>query len=131
MSKPVTEDLFSFSGRRNRKSYILAALLLTAVALVVWSVAMVIVYASNSYLPVVLAGLLSIPMAISSWALASQRCRDFGWTGWAVLLTLIPYVGWLFAIAIMFVPGNQGTNRYGNDPLALSGRGPVLGMAGI
>jgi hypothetical protein len=46
-----------------------------------------------------------------------------------LLITLIPYVGWLFSIAIMFVPGTQGPNRYGLDPLAASGAGALSGMA--
>jgi uncharacterized membrane protein YhaH (DUF805 family) len=117
MSKPVMEDLFSFSGRRNRKSYILASLAFLAIASVIWAFAFVVSYSTNSIAGMIIAGLLTIPAAIIGWALGSQRCRDFGWTGWAVLITLIPYVGWIFAIAIMFIPGTQGPNRYGADPL--------------
>jgi uncharacterized membrane protein YhaH (DUF805 family) len=122
MSKPVTEDLFSFSGRRNRKSYILASLLLMLL-LVVWGIAAAIAGANAnddtvSTIPLVIAGIMSIPAAVAGWALGSQRCRDFGWTGWAVLITLIPYVGAIFGIAIMFIPGTQGPNRYGPDLLA-------------
>jgi uncharacterized membrane protein YhaH (DUF805 family) len=129
MSKPVTEDLFSFSGRRNRKSYIFASLLIFAAILVVWCVAAVMMYAGNGYVPLIIAGLISIPVAIAGWALGSQRCRDFGWTGWAMLITLIPYVGWLFSIAIMFIPGTQGPNRYGPDMLEPSNGGALRGMA--
>jgi uncharacterized membrane protein YhaH (DUF805 family) len=129
MSKPVTEDLLSFSGRRNRKSYILASLLIAAVMIVVWCVAGGVAYTNDSYIVFIVAGLISIPALIATWALGSQRCRDFGWTGWAMLITLIPYVGWLFAIAIMFIPGNQGPNRYGPDMLGPAGGNPLRGMA--
>ncbi|HEX4368195.1 MAG TPA: DUF805 domain-containing protein [Rhodopila sp.] len=129
MSKPVTEDLFSFSGRRNRKSYILASLLIAAVMILIWCVAGVTAYANTSEVMLIVAGLLSIPAVITTWALGSQRCRDFGWTGWAMLITLIPYVGWIFAIAIMFIPGNQGPNRYGPDMLGPSAGSPLRGMA--
>jgi uncharacterized membrane protein YhaH (DUF805 family) len=107
MSKPVTEDLFSFSGRRNRKSYILASLLIVAAVCVIWVVAGTIAYASDDSTALIIAALISLPELVAAWALGSQRCRDFGWTGWAMLLTLIPYVGWLFGVAIMFVPGTQ------------------------
>jgi len=130
MSKPVTEDLFSFSGRRNRKSYIFASLLIFAVILVVWCIAGIISYASNGYALFIVAGLISIPAAVAGWALGSQRCRDFGWSGWAMLITLIPYVGWIFAIAIMFIPGTQGPNRYGPDMLPQTSSDPLRGMAG-
>jgi uncharacterized membrane protein YhaH (DUF805 family) len=118
MSKPVTDGLFSFSGRRNRKSYILASLLLFLVLLVLWGVAAAIAGANDNASALIIAGILSIPGAVAGWALGSQRCRDFGWTGWAVLITVIPYVGWIFAITIMFIPGTQGPNRYGPDLLA-------------
>jgi uncharacterized membrane protein YhaH (DUF805 family) len=88
-----------------------------AIASVIWAIAFAVSYSSDSIAGMIIAGLLTIPAAIIGWALGSQRCRDFGWTGWAVLLTLIPYVGWIFAIAIMFIPGTQGPNRYGADPL--------------
>lgn len=118
MSKPAMEDLFSFNGRRNRKSYIFASLAFVAITIVIWIIAGIISYSSNSIIGIIIAGLLSIPAVIVGWALGSQRCRDFGWTGWAMLLTLIPYIGWIFAVAIMFIPGTQGPNRYGADPLA-------------
>jgi uncharacterized membrane protein YhaH (DUF805 family) len=110
MSKPVMEDLFSFRGRRNRKSYILASLAFFAIMIVIWAVALIVSYSSNSTAGMIIAGPITIPIAITGWALGSLRCRDFGWTGWAVLLTMVPYIGWLFAIAIMFVPGTQGSN---------------------
>ena len=64
-----------------------------------------------------LAGLIGIPVAIAGWAVGAQRCRDFGWTGWAVLITVIPYIGFIFALVMLFIPGTQGENRYGPDPL--------------
>ncbi|MGC8469666.1 MAG: DUF805 domain-containing protein, partial [Acetobacteraceae bacterium] len=63
------------------------------------------------------AWLVMIPLAVSGWAVMGQRCRDFGWTGWAVLITLIPFIGGLFAIALLFIPGDEGTNRYGPSPI--------------
>ncbi len=118
MSKPAMEDFLAFSGRRNRKSCILASLAFFAIIIVIWIVAAIASYSSDSYFMMIIAGVLSLPAAIVGWALGSQRCRDFGWTGWAMLITLIPYIGWIFAVAIMFIPGTQGPNRYGPDPLA-------------
>ena len=118
MSKPVTENLFSFSGRRNRKSYIFAMLMWLAVLAVIWVAATVVSWKADTAWPLVFAGVASIPSVVSSWTCSGQRCRDFGWTGWAVLISLIPYVGVIFTLAIMFVPGTLGVNRYGPDPVA-------------
>ena len=72
---------------------------------------------NKEYTLLVVAGIFSLVCTVSGWAVGSQRCRDFGWTGWAMLITLVPYVGWFFSIAIIFIPGTLGPNRYGSDPL--------------
>jgi uncharacterized membrane protein YhaH (DUF805 family) len=116
MSKPAMSDLFTFSGRRNRKSYVFYILIVIVISI---SAAFVITLLA-AILPVlaVIAGLLVfLPIMVSSWAVGGQRCRDFGWTGWAVLLTAVPYIGIVAAIAFMVVPGTIGTNRYGRDLL--------------
>lgn len=109
MSKPVLEDLFALEGRRNRQSYILYNLLLVPVGL--------LCYAAAWHAPV-LGLMVVIPLFISSWLVGAQRCRDFGWTGWAMLIALIPVVGGFFVLALLFIPGTAGENRYGTDPLA-------------
>jgi uncharacterized membrane protein YhaH (DUF805 family) len=116
MSKPVFEDLFAFSGRRNRKSYLLYGLVVTVLLSVVWGIAVVAMYGAG-WGALLVAGLVTLPIMVSGWAVGAQRCRDFGWTGWAMLLNLIPYIGWIFSLAILFIPGNLGSNRYGPDPI--------------
>jgi uncharacterized membrane protein YhaH (DUF805 family) len=118
MSKPVFQDLFKFSGRRNRQSYILvllaqigaliglaimatiSAALLTSIALLGWLL-----------LLATLAGFVTV--AWSGWATGSQRIRDFDRSGVWILLTLVPYIGWIVSLAIMFIPSSEGENRYG------------------
>jgi uncharacterized membrane protein YhaH (DUF805 family) len=139
MSKPVFEDLFRFSGRRNRKSYFLYSVCFLVVLLVEWGldfrfdsggsrhIVQWVMWGlafrlsdsegwSTFVLAFFLTALIAITVAVSGLAVASQRCRDFGWTGWAALVTLIPYVGWFFAVAIIFAPGTSGPNSYGPDP---------------
>jgi len=118
MSKPVLQDVFKFSGRRNRQSYILLMLaqlgalvglaVLTGLAIAVAESA-----APLSYLLfiAVLAGFVAV--CVSGWAAGSQRIRDFDHSGVWILLTLIPYVGWIVCLAIMFIPSTTGENKYG------------------
>ncbi|MDA5555263.1 DUF805 domain-containing protein [Shimia sp. MMG029] len=115
MSKPVFQDIFSFSGRRNRKSYFLFTLLMVILSMIVSGVTAGVATATAGLGLILL--VLLLPFLVASWAVGSQRCRDFGWTGWAILITIIPGIGILFAIALLFVPGTQGANRYGPDPL--------------
>jgi uncharacterized membrane protein YhaH (DUF805 family) len=125
MSKPVFEDLFRLSGRRNRKSYFLYCLAYMLALVTLWGVigALAIGGDTDADLTgvglalVILGALLTLVLIVSSWAVGAQRCRDFGWTGWALLIVLLPFIGWIFGFAMFFVPGTLGPNRYGPDPL--------------
>jgi len=118
MSKPVFKDAFSFTGRRNRKSFILMSLaqlagLIVVGTVLIFAVALASTVSALAYV-LLAAGLVTfVAIAVSCWAVASQRIRDFGHSGVWVLLSLIPYVGWLVFLAICFVPSSEGENRYG------------------
>jgi len=63
-----------------------------------------------------------------------QRAHDMDWSGWSVLLTLIPFVGLLW----IFKGGTSGSNRFGAPPppntfgVKLLGLIlPVIGIVGI
>lgn len=118
MSKPVFEDIFKFSGRRNRQSYVYlllaqigAAILLTIVGMFGFALLASVPALAYLVLLAMLAGFVAV--AVSAWASGSQRIRDFGHSGVWILLTLVPYVGWIVSLAIMFVPSSEGENKYG------------------
>jgi uncharacterized membrane protein YhaH (DUF805 family) len=120
MSKPVFEDLFKFSGRRNRKSYILLCLAQLVAFTVIGIVGIFSLSIVDSYpilgWPIALASLAAfIATAVSSWAAGSQRIRDTGHSGVWILLCLLPYVGWVVALGICFIPGTKHVNEYGNS----------------
>lgn len=139
MSKPVFSDPFTLSGRRNRKSYILYWLACAVAVAVLWFVviaATAVVGGPHGPAGGAVRGaglvviiLVHLPIAISLWIVGAQRCRDFGWTGWGILIALIPFIGWIFSIALWFIPGNVGPNRYGPDPLAEAGPLTASGQA--
>ena len=126
MGKPVLQGWFSFSGRRNRQSYFLFSVLFWVILLGA------LVLAASEGLdaeagrfdggggnPVLVLAALGVVLVMSfCHALVSaQRFRDFGWTGWGILLFLIPVVGLIAAVVLLVLPGTQGANRYGADPL--------------
>ena len=45
-----------------------------------------------------------------------KRLHDLNWTGWLSLLYVIPLVNLIFAIILLFAPGNAGPNKYGPPP---------------
>ena len=115
MSKPVLSDLFSFSGRRNRKSFIYFQILSILAVFLGIGVITAITYAAPPvgaiFWFIGIVGFIAI--AVANWAAASQRIRDFGHSGVWALVTIIPYVGPLFSIALWLIPSNEGENKYG------------------
>ncbi len=77
-----------------------------------------------------LGGLLAIAAAIGAIIVGVQisvkRLHDLGWSGWLLLITLIPLVGSIFQILIFVMPGSQGSNLYGPPPPANSQAVKVL-----
>ena len=115
MSKPVFSDLFTFSGRRNRKSYVMFHLAMIGVALAILTVGTLLTVVSPVVGSIfwVVAVAFMLAMSVAGFAVTAQRIRDFGYSGCWVFLYLIPYVGFAASIALYFIPSNSGENKYG------------------
>jgi len=115
MSKPVFEDLFKFSGRRNRQSFIYLQLVSILAVLLGIGIITAITFAAPAvggvFAFIGIIGLIAI--SVANWAAASQRIRDFGQSGVWALVLLIPYVGPVFSIALWLIPSTEGDNKYG------------------
>lgn len=131
MSYPVLEDWFSTSIRRNRKSFIFATLSLTITVVVILLIINWFGPSRGSWS--VLLILFGIPYLLSSYLLSGQRLRDMGATGWLALLWvpvniadtyLSGAASLAFWIVLCVVPGTNGPNRYGADPLTEPHAGP-------
>jgi uncharacterized membrane protein YhaH (DUF805 family) len=116
MSKPVFEDILALHGRRNRSSYFWYLVCLAIFVIPLWTLPL------TGKIPITTAyGLIALAITLllylAHFVVAAQRCRDIGWTGWAILLGFIPGLGWIISLALIFIPGTTGPNRYGPDPL--------------
>ena len=60
---------------------------------------------------------LILPFMVASFMLGVRRCHDLGHSGWLLLIYVIPYINFIFALYILFCPGTKGDNQYGPDPL--------------
>lgn len=124
MTVPATEYWFSVSIRRNRKSYIFATLLLWCVILAV--ILVVVISEPSRAASALILIAFGAPAVICGWCLCIQRLHDIGLTGWLVLLwipasTADNYLGGAATLTLQIilwvVPGTNGVNRYGRDPL--------------
>jgi uncharacterized membrane protein YhaH (DUF805 family) len=69
---------------------------------------------------------VAVKMITLAWALIAgagnvmliiRRLHDIGKSGWFTLLVFVPILGAIFSIALFFIPGQNGWNEYGADPL--------------
>lgn len=79
-----------------------------------------------------LGGLLMFAVTIAaiviSIVLAVQRLHDFDASGWWSLATIVPLLNFLLTIALVFVPGTKGENRFGRQTPPNSTRLTILAV---
>jgi len=106
----------SFEGRMGRITYLNAGLL-------AWVGLAMIGIGAAVLLPMSRSWLVFIPLAVAFvlffiWAIRVTvlRLHDMNRSGWWVLLILIPYVGGVASLVLMFMPGTSEDNDYGEKP---------------
>lgn len=107
--------VFTTDGRIGRLRYLAWSLslilLLTAGAVLVG-----IGYAITPAIGYLLGAVGLIAAMVVGVQIGVQRLHDIGWSGWLYLLALIPYLGSVFSLVIMVMPGSSGANRFGAPP---------------
>lgn len=63
----------------------------------------------------------SLAILLPCIAVSVRRLHDIEKSGWWYLLWLIPIIGWIILIVWACRKGDEGQNRFGNDPLS----GPI------
>lgn len=71
-----------------------------------------------------------IPVMWIGCALMAKRLHDMNMSGWHMLFTFVPVVGWLYWLYISFTPGIPEPNRFGRQTLAVAWEKPV-GIVGV
>lgn len=136
----LVQLFFGFQGRINRAKYWIAVVVYLAVAIVLVLVGMGMAMA-GSFLVILIAVIIYIPMIISGVAVGIKRLHDRGKSGWWLLLFyLAPAIlsgggeamgaGMVLSLASLaisiwalvelgFLKGDTGANAYGPDPVAI------------
>ena len=137
--------LFGFQGRIRRTTYWLASIgtsvAVGVVASVVFAVAIGMAASGTAADGTVsaagstAAGMVMLwlaPLYIAAiWigiALGVKRCHDRNYPGVMILICLVPFLGWLWAlIDLGFIDGTPGPNQFGPSPKALTTAPVVTG----
>lgn len=108
-----TPKVWSASGRIGRVRY-LAYLMVGYLAFLVGGgiLAMIVGAVTNVYVGIAVFYIALIPYVVFSFICGIQRAHDMGWSGWSVLLLLIPLVAFVWLLN----PGNPTANRFGAPP---------------
>jgi uncharacterized membrane protein YhaH (DUF805 family) len=65
--------------------------------------------------------LFGLAVLLPGIAVTVRRLHDLDRTGWWILLSLVPIVGWIILIIWYCTRGTPGANRFGPDRLAAVG----------
>ncbi|BFN26946.1 hypothetical protein PSCT_02223 [Pseudomonas sp. SCT] len=105
----------SISGRIGRLRYLAWSLVVMLTATGLFAIAALLMPISST-LGFVCVAVVGIGMLVVSVQIGVQRLHDFGWSGWLILLNLVPLLGSLFPFFMLLMPGNREVNRYGSPP---------------
>ena len=112
---------FRFSGRISRAAFLLGGLLLAVIqAFCLYRFAMVPEDSAEGRLWATAFMLIVLVSMWSSVALGAKRLHDMGKPGALAVSLFIPVVSIIAFIALCFIPGTPGPNKYGFNPNAPS-----------
>lgn len=133
------EDMFAplkkyaqFSGRARRKEYWLFQLVVCAVLGSIGLAGGVLLAATPpeaeavALIPIVV---VALAMFLPTYAVGVRRLHDTGRSGWWMLVGLVPFIGGVWQLILMVLPGDEGANMYGPDPRRTDE--PVLPVARV
>ncbi len=102
-----------FDGRAARPEYWWFTLFSTIVAIVIGVVVAVAVSGGSGQ---VAADLYSLAVLLPSLGVTIRRLHDTNRSGWWILISLIPFVGWVWLIVLLCIASDSGPNRFGQGP---------------
>ncbi|MBM7062201.1 DUF805 domain-containing protein [Pseudomonas sp. UL073] len=118
-------NVFSVQGRIGRLRYLAWTLVVLLASVGLFGLAM-IGMGIHQMVGWTLISVVGIAIVVVSLMIGVQRLHDIGWSGWLLLLNIIPVVGSVLSLLMLLVPGTTGVNRFGPPPPANSTAVKVL-----
>jgi len=111
----VMKKAFVFKGRARRKEYWMFALITFLIAL-----ATNVLDLLNGWMLTpaigILSAIFSLLVFIPNISVSVRRMNDLGYSGWWVLIILIPILGPLLLLMMFCYDGEDTQNRFGPNP---------------
>ncbi len=97
----ITKHYFDFNGREGRKVFWLFVLNIFVIGFVLG------VFSGA------LSTIFSLAILLPHLGLFVRRLHDIDFSGWWILLGVIPLIGGIALIVLACIPGTEGENKYG------------------
>lgn len=112
----VWRNYFNFSGRARRSEYWMFILvnIVVSIGLVAVDFAIRIIFNLDYFFLFYPLYLLAI--LVPSLAVQVRRLHDAGFSGWMILLGLIPFFGGIILLIFYLLDSETGVNKYGPNP---------------
>jgi len=114
----------NYEGRARRKEFWMFTLFHFLIILVISLINFLLKYITNDFegkdlivqIIGTVMGVYILAMIIPALALTVRRLHDVGKSGWMILISLIPIIGGIWLLILMFTDSNTGENQYGTNP---------------
>jgi uncharacterized membrane protein YhaH (DUF805 family) len=110
-----------FNGRAARPEYWWFLLISVIIAAVLNLVFSAIGGRSN-----IVSDLYSLAVLLPSLGVGIRRLHDTNRSGWWILISIVPFVGWIVLIILYALASDPGPNRYGAGPDQPAGMGVAV-----
>ena len=112
----VLQNYATFTGRARRSEYWYFALFNVIFSLVATILDNVLGIALEGIGYGPLYGLYVLAMLIPGIAVTVRRLHDVGKSGWMYFIVLIPIIGAIWILVLLFTDSQQGENKWGQNP---------------
>src|SRR5215216_2232307 len=107
-------SIMTTNGRSNRQRYLFSFVLLIGT-----SAAGLIMDPTKRGSAGPLGGLITLIVMVAYVILFIRRLHDLNCSGWMALLLIVPIANLVLTLPALFLPGSDGPNRFGPDPLGV------------
>ena len=110
--KVIKEHYADFKGRARRQEYWMFVLINMIIS---WSLGL-LEYVFDIGIFSTLSYIYSLAVLVPGIAVGVRRLHDIGKSGWFLLFSFIPVLGWIYLIILMATDSEAGPNKWGNNP---------------
>ena len=116
----VLKDYSTFSGRARRSEYwffVLFNMLFAIFAMLIDNILGTTIQIGSQSLPYGYFYILyALVLFIPGLAVLVRRLHDVGKSGWYFFVFIIPIIGWIWGLILLFTDSVEGENKYGSNP---------------